>query len=167
MAVLVLNYDYQPIHITTWRRAIVLVLKQKAEIIEARPDRCLRTVRAEYAYPSIIRLMRYVPVPHKHIPLTRQNIFRRDGYRCAYCGTSHHLTIDHVIPRSQGGESTWENLVTACEPCNRRKGNRTPQQAGMPLLIRPRRPHHLLFWLRGAEEIDTSWRPYLMLEVRP
>ncbi|MCS6896026.1 MAG: HNH endonuclease [Bacteroidia bacterium] len=166
MAVLVLNYDYQPIHITTWRRAIILVLKQKAEVVEARSDRRLRTVRTEYAFPSIIRLMRYVPVPYKHIPLTRQNIFRRDGFRCAYCGTSHNLTIDHVIPRSQGGESSWENLVTACESCNRQKGNRTPQQAGMPLLIRPRKPHYLLFWLRGAEEVDTSWRPYLMLEAR-
>lgn len=166
MAVLVLNYDYQPIHITTWKRAVILILKQKAEVIEARPDRKLRTVRAEYPFPSIIRLLRYVPVPYKHIPLTRQNIFRRDGFRCGYCGTSHNLTIDHIVPRSQGGDDTWENLITACESCNRRKGNRTPQQAGMQLLIRPRRPHYLLFWLRGAEEIDTSWRPYLMLEAR-
>ncbi|MCS7153928.1 MAG: HNH endonuclease [Bacteroidia bacterium] len=166
VAVLVLNYDYQPIHITTWKRAIVLILKNKAEVVEARSDKVLRTVRAEYPFPSIIRLMRYVPVPYKHIPLTRENIFRRDGYRCAYCGATHNLTIDHVIPRSQGGDDSWENLVTACEPCNHRKGNRTPQQAGMKLLVRPRRPHYLLFWLRGAEEIDTSWRPYLMLEVR-
>lgn len=166
MAVLVLNYDYQPVHITTWRRAIVLILKQKAELIEAHPTRKLLTARAEYPYPSIIRLLRYVPIPYKNIPLTRQNIFRRDGYRCAYCGSSYNLTIDHVIPRSQGGTDTWENLVTACEPCNRRKGNRTPQQAGMQLLFRPRRPHYLLFWLRGAEEIDGSWRPYLMLEAR-
>ncbi|MCX8111634.1 MAG: HNH endonuclease [Bacteroidia bacterium] len=166
MAVLVLNYDYQPIHITTWKRAIVLLLKNKAEVVETRSDRKLRTVRAEYPFPSIIRLMRYVPIPYKHIPLTRQNIFRRDGFRCAYCGTSHNLTIDHVIPRSQGGDDSWENLVTACESCNRRKGSRTPQQAGMSMLFRPKRPHYLLFWLRGAEEIDHSWRPYLMLEVR-
>ncbi len=167
MAVLVLNYDYQPIHITTWRRAFVLVLKHKAELVEARTDRYLRTSQASYPWPSIIRLLRYVPAPYKSVPLTRQNIFRRDGFRCGYCGTTRALTVDHVVPRSQGGKDSWENLVTACESCNRRKGNRTPEQAGMPLLIRPRKPHYLLFWLRGAEAIDHSWRPYLMLEAAP
>jgi len=166
VAVLVLNYDYQPIHITTWRRAFVLVLLQKAEVVEARPDRVLRTVRAEYPWPSIIRLLRYVPVPYKQVPLTRQNVFKRDGFRCGYCGSRHNLTVDHIVPRSQGGTDSWENLITACEPCNRRKGNRTPEQAGMSLLFPPRRPHYLLFWLRGAEEVDKSWRPYLMLEGR-
>jgi len=166
VAVLVLNYDYQPVHITTWRRAFVLVLLGKAEIVEARPDRVLRTVRAEYPWPSIIRLLRYVSVPYKNVPLTRQNIFKRDGFRCGYCGSRHNLTVDHIIPRSQGGGDSWENLITACEACNRRKGNRTPEQAGLSLLFPARRPHYLLFWLRGAEEIDQSWRPYLMLESR-
>ncbi|MCX7607278.1 MAG: HNH endonuclease [Bacteroidia bacterium] len=166
MSVLVLNYDYQPIHVTSWRRAFVLVMLQKAEVIETRPQKTLRTVRAEYPWPSIIRLLRYVPAPYKNVPLTRQNIFKRDGFRCGYCGTSHNLTVDHIIPRSQGGGDSWENLITACEPCNRRKGSRTPEQAGMSLLVRPRRPHYLLFWLRGAEELDSSWRPYLMLEAR-
>ncbi|MCX7981082.1 MAG: HNH endonuclease [Bacteroidia bacterium] len=166
MSVLVLNYDYQPIHVTTWRRAFVLVLLQKAEIVEVRPGKRLRTARAEYPWPSIIRLLRYVPVPYKNVPLTRQNIFKRDGFRCGYCGTTRTLTVDHIVPRSQGGDDSWENLITACESCNRRKGNRTPEQAGMPLLFKPRRPHYLLFWLRGVEELDQSWRPYLMLEAR-
>ncbi len=163
MSVLVLNYDYQPIHITSWRRAFVLIYLRKAEIIESHPTQQIVTMRAAYPWPRIIRLLRYVPVPYRHVPLTRENIFKRDGYRCVYCGSSHHLTIDHVVPRSQGGEDTWENLVTACEPCNRRKGNRTPEQAGMRFLRRPHRPHYLLFWLRSASEIDPAWHPYLML----
>ncbi len=163
MSVLVLNYDYQPIHITTWRRAFVLVYLHKAEIVESHPARQIATMRAIYPWPRIIRLLRYVPVPYRHVPLTRENIFKRDGYRCVYCGIGQHLTIDHVVPRSQGGEDSWENLVTACESCNRRKGNRTPEQAGMRLLRRPQRPHYLLFWLRSAGEIDPAWHPYLML----
>ncbi|MEN2992147.1 MAG: HNH endonuclease [Bacteroidia bacterium] len=165
-AVLVLNYDYQPIHLTHWRRAFVLLLRQRAELIEARPDKTLRTVSRTYPYPSIIRLLRYVPVPYKQVPLTKANVFRRDGFRCVYCGSSQALTLDHVVPRSQGGDDSWENLVTACESCNRRKGNRTPAQAGMTLRVRPRRPHHLLFWLRSVEAIEPSWRPYLLLEAR-
>ncbi|MCS6789581.1 MAG: HNH endonuclease [Bacteroidia bacterium] len=164
VAVLVLNYDYQPVHITTWKRAFTLLYLRKAELVEARAGRVLRTVRKEYPWPSIIRLLRYVPAPYKQVPLNRQNIFRRDGFRCVYCGSPHNLTVDHVIPRSQGGTDSWENLVTACGSCNHRKGNRTPEQAGMALRYKPRRPHYLLFWLRGAEEIESSWRPYLMLE---
>jgi 5-methylcytosine-specific restriction endonuclease McrA len=163
VSVLVLNYDYQPIHITTWRRAFVLIYLRKAEIVESHPTQKITTVRATYPWPRIIRLLRYVPVPYRHVPLTRENIFKRDGYRCAYCGSSQHLTIDHVIPRSHGGEDAWENLVTACESCNRRKGNRTPEQAGMRLLRKPHRPHYLLFWLRSAGDIDPAWHPYLML----
>ncbi len=165
MSVLVLNYDYQPIHITSWRRAFVLVYLKKAELVETRADRKLVTPSSEYPWPSIIRLLRHVPAPYRNVPLTKENIFRRDGYRCMYCGSSRNLTIDHVIPRSQGGGDTWENLVTACEPCNRRKGSRTPQQAGMQFLQPPRRPHYLLFWLRGAGEVDPSWKPYLMLAM--
>ncbi len=163
VSVLVLNYDYQPIHITSWRRAFILVHLRKAEIIESHPAQHLVTARMVYPWPRIIRLMRYVPVPYRNVPLTRENVFRRDGYRCAYCGSPHHLTMDHVIPRSQGGEDIWENLVTACESCNRRKGNRTPEQAGLRLLQKPRRPHYLLFWLRSAGDMDPTWRPYLML----
>lgn len=161
--VLVLNQDYSPINISTLRRAFTLVYLRKAEIVESHPEKVLRTPSRSYPWPTVIRLTRYVKVPYKNVPLTRLNIFRRDGFRCVYCGSLHDLTLDHVIPRSQGGRDTWENLVTACNRCNHRKGNRTPEQAGMKMLRRPYRPHYLVLWIQTLDGISDSWRPYLML----
>ena len=136
--VLVLNASYEPLNITTWRRGLVMVLKGKAEGLEHDAS---RLIRADLLLPTVIRLRQFVRVPYRQLPLTRRNLFQRDGHRCQYCGTgSEPLSIDHVVPRSRGGGDTWENVTTACLPCNVRKGNRTPREAGMLLRAEPRRP---------------------------
>ena len=136
--VLVLNASYEPLNITSWRRAMVMMLKGKAESIE---DNFTRKIREGTYLPTVIRLKYYVKVPFRQLPLTRKNIFYRDSHRCQYCGnTKGQLSIDHVVPRSRGGLDTWENVVTSCLPCNVAKGNRTPQEANMPLRNTPRRP---------------------------
>ena len=136
--VLVLNASYEPLNITTWRRATVMLLKGKAERLEHDPSHPLRP---DTFLPTVIRLIQFVHVPYRPLPLTRRNIFQRDENRCQYCGfRGEPLSIDHVLPRSRGGSDSWENVATACLPCNVRKANRTPREAGMPLLREPRRP---------------------------
>ena len=136
--VLVLNASYEPLNITSWRRATVMLLKGKAEGLEHASDQPLRP---GFNRPSVIRLRQFVRVPFRALPLTRRNLFHRDGHRCQYCGSnSERLSIDHVIPRSRGGNHSWDNVTTACLRCNVHKGNRTPREAGMVLLRSPRRP---------------------------
>ncbi|MBF2077967.1 MAG: HNH endonuclease [Synechococcales cyanobacterium T60_A2020_003] len=141
--VLVLNASYEPLNITSWRRAIVLLIKGKAEQVEHNG----KIVYADFPLPTVIRLRHYVRVPYKEIPLTRRNILHRDGHSCQYCGYSgDDLTLDHVVPRSRGGNDTWENIVTACVRCNVKKGNRTPREANMLLRHAPHRPHSSLYF---------------------
>jgi 5-methylcytosine-specific restriction endonuclease McrA len=136
--VLVLNASYEPLNITTWRRATVMLLKGKAEGLEHDHD---HPIRPDLPLPTVIRLRHFVRVPYRPLPLTRRNLFQRDGHRCQYCGRSGEaLSIDHVLPRSRGGGDVWDNVVTACLPCNVRKGNRTPREAAMPLAMEPRAP---------------------------
>jgi len=136
--VLVLNASYEPLNITTWRRAMVMVLKGKAPGLEHDPS---RAVRPDLLQPTVIRLRQFVRVPYRPLPLTRRNVFQRDGHRCQYCGSGKEpLSIDHVLPRSRGGADSWDNVTTACLPCNVRKGSRTPREAGMPLRREPHRP---------------------------
>ena len=136
--VLVLNASYEPLNITSWRRATVMLLKGKAEGLEHAGDQVLRP---GFRRPTVIRLRQFVRVPFRPLPLTRRNLFHRDGHRCQYCGCSgDRLSIDHVMPRSRGGEHCWDNVTTACLRCNVHKGNRTPREAGMLLNCQPRRP---------------------------
>jgi 5-methylcytosine-specific restriction endonuclease McrA len=136
--VLVLNASYEPLNITTWKRALVMLLKGKAEGLEH--DRN-RAIRPDLLLPTVIRLRHFVRVPYRQLPLTRRNLFHRDGHCCQYCGYSgEKLSVDHVVPRSRGGTDSWENVTTACLSCNVRKGNRTPREAGMVLLRAPHRP---------------------------
>ena len=136
--VLVLNASYEPLNITTWRRASVMVLKGKAEGLE---HDTRRQLRPDVLLPTVIRLRQLVRVPFRPLALTRRNVFHRDGHCCQYCGYEGELlSIDHVIPRSRGGQDVWENVTTACLRCNVRKGNRTPREAEMPLKRVPRRP---------------------------
>jgi 5-methylcytosine-specific restriction endonuclease McrA len=108
-------------------------------------------------------LIFFVKVPFKKIILSRKNILRRDGHRCQYCGTSSNLTVDHMMPRSRGGEDTWENLVTACIKCNNKKGDRTPEESKLSLRIRPKRPSHITFIKNFAGKVDDTWKPYLYM----
>ena len=131
--VLVLNASYEPINVCTVRRAAVLILKNRAEVLE-KGDWALHAESLTLARPVVIRLLTYVRIPrdaHRR-KITRRAVFARDRWTCQYCGHERgNLTVDHVIPRSKGGPSTWENIVTCCAPCNRRKGDRLPKQANM------------------------------------
>jgi 5-methylcytosine-specific restriction endonuclease McrA len=162
--VLILNQNYEPMSIINARKAIVLLYLGKAELIEAHQQLRVRSVSDSMPFPSIVRLSMYVRVPFKRIILSRKNILRRDGHRCQYCGRSDlALTLDHIQPASRGGEETWENLVCACVECNNRKGDRTPDEAAMPLKRPPVRPNHVTFIRHVVGSLDERWKPYLFL----
>lgn len=159
--VLVLNASYEPLNITSWRRAIVLLIKGKAEQLEHNS----KILYADLPFPTVIRLRYYVRIPYKEIPLTRRNILERDRNTCQYCKAREKLTLDHIIPRSRGGGESWENLVAACVRCNVKKGNRTPKEADLVLLKKPRRPHSSLhFELIKCTENNHNqeWKKYLI-----
>jgi 5-methylcytosine-specific restriction endonuclease McrA len=163
--VLVLNQNYEPLSVCTVRRAFVLVLLGKAEVIEPQNGRVVRTVKQSWPVPSIVRLGLYISRPPKKILLSRKNIIKRDGHRCQYCGQSRTaMTVDHVIPRNRRGEDIWENLVCACVRCNNKKGHRTPEEAQMPLRRLPRRPNHITFIQRFVGLGDHRWKRYLFLD---
>jgi 5-methylcytosine-specific restriction endonuclease McrA len=160
--VLVLNATFEPINVCSVRRAVVLVLKQKAELVEEGAW-ALRSERASMSRPQVIRLVTYVHVPrdaHRR-KITRRAVFARDGWTCQYCGARSNLTVDHVIPRSKGGSSSWENIVASCAPCNRRKGDRLPRQANMHPRTTPRPPRAEIFITVASPTIPATWRAYL------
>lgn len=160
--VLVLNASYEPLNITSWRRAVVLLLKGKAEQVEHNG----KFISPNFPLPTVIRLRHYVRVPYKDIPLTRRNILHRDAHSCQYCGyTGDDLTLDHVIPRSRGGGDCWENLVTACVRCNVKKGSRTPKEAGMLLRYPPRKPYSGLYFevtKQVKSGMHQEWQKYVI-----
>jgi 5-methylcytosine-specific restriction endonuclease McrA len=160
--VLVLNASYEPLNITNWKRAIVLLIKGKAEELEHDNTFIYQTFRL----PSVIRLRYYVKVPYKDIPLTRRNVFERDKNACQYCSyKGDQLTLDHIIPRSRGGGDSWENLVAACVRCNIKKGNRTPKEAQMPLHKLPRKPYSSLHFEIAKctkDNLNHEWRKYVI-----
>ena len=159
---LVLNATYEPVNVCSVRRAAVLLLKEKAELVE----RAAWELRSEHTHmprPVVIRLVHYVAVPRdtQRRKITRRAVFARDGWACQYCGTRSNLTVDHVIPRSKGGDSSWENIVASCAPCNRRKGDRLPTQANMHPRRAPRAPHPHVFIAVATPRIPHAWRPWL------
>ena len=138
--VLVLNQNYEPLNVCNVKRALVMVITGKAEVLEQN-GLVLRTIDDDYHAPSVIRLAALIKRPRPQVKLTRREVFIRDGYVCQYCGVhTRDLTIDHVLPKSRNGPHTWENLVSACKTCNHRKGGRTAQEARMKLLREPFRP---------------------------
>jgi 5-methylcytosine-specific restriction endonuclease McrA len=160
--VLVLNASYEPLNVCTVRRAHVLVYKGKAEVLEEH-DQPLRTATSTYQRPHVIRLLHYVRVPRTvKRKISRRALFARDGWRCAYCGSTGRLTLDHVVPRSRGGDSVWENVVTSCAPCNLKKGNRLLEEVQMNLIAAPRPPAPALFVTLSAPKIPDGWQPYLV-----
>jgi 5-methylcytosine-specific restriction endonuclease McrA len=160
--VLVLNASYEPINIVPARRALTLVLGGKA-LVEERSKFVIRTSKINVPVPSVIRLMSYRRIPRQNRSISRKGILLRDGSTCQYCRSTlppKDLTLDHVIPRSRAGESTWENLVACCFPCNNRKGNRTPQEAGMVLAKQPRQiTIHAKHRLMIGDE--STWERYM------
>ena len=161
--VLILNADYSPMMICTIERAIVLVFLNKSELIHEAKDKFLHSISKSFPVPLVIRLKRYVNIPYKKVALTRTNIFKRDGHSCQYCGKKDHLTLDHVIPKSKGGETSWKNLVTACSRCNSNKGDRTPTEANMKLQSMPYRPTYASFILNFSGYVCDEWLPYLKI----
>tara|TARA_Y100001968_G_scaffold315327_1_gene341802 strand:- start:268 stop:765 length:498 start_codon:yes stop_codon:yes gene_type:complete len=163
LQVLVLNASYEPLNITSWRRATILMLKGKAESLEENPN---LQIRPNTNLPTVIRLRQFIKVPYRDIPLTRKNILQRDDNCCQYCGCiGHKLSIDHVLPRSRGGRDNWENVTTACLPCNVLKGNRTPEEANMQLKRKPHKPISNLSF-ETTRQINSGqhqeWKKYVI-----
>ncbi len=161
--VLVLNASYEPMQLISLRRAVILVLQDKAELVEAAQQR-LRASQVSFAVPLVIRLVRYIRLPRRlKLPCSRRGVLMRDRETCQYCGEMpgrQTLTIDHIMPRSRGGATSWENVVTACRDCNHRKGGRTPEEANMLLLSVPRQPQYVAFALLGELERHEVWKKY-------
>jgi 5-methylcytosine-specific restriction endonuclease McrA len=177
---LVLNAHWQPVGVATIARALVKVWRDAARVVDPvdyqlytwddwtalRPEQgepAIRTPRLHIRVPEVVTLRHYDTVPHQVVTFSRRNVFQRDHFTCQYCGRqpgSKHLTIDHVVPRCQGGVSTWENCVLACTACNARKGDHTPEQAGMPLHKRPIQPRWTVLSASPVPRME-SWSTFI------
>ena len=163
LPVLVLNQSYEPLNICRVRRAVVLIYRGKAEMLE-NGSGIIHSANCLFPVPSVIRLAYMIKRPRPERKLTRLEVFSRDQYTCQYCGReTRQLTLDHVIPRYRGGEHTWENVVSACIPCNRHKAGRTPEQAGMRLIHHPtpprdNNPFYLPYYY---QQTRAEWQKYL------
>jgi 5-methylcytosine-specific restriction endonuclease McrA len=160
--VLVLNANFEPIHVCNTRRAVALILAGKANMV-MNGRGYIRTVSASIPIPSVIRLEQMINRPRQRVKLTRREVFRRDNYTCQYCGRhTNELTIDHVIPRHLGGQHVWTNVVAACPSCNHRKGGRKLEEAHMHLLHTPIEPPASAIYLFGQElERNSEWKPFI------
>jgi 5-methylcytosine-specific restriction endonuclease McrA len=168
--VLVLNASYEPLQVIDWTRAITLLWQDKVEVLEEH-DQEIRSVSLTMKIPSVIRMLHMIRTKRRTpVKFTRMNVFSRDGFCCLYCGekfTAAQLTYDHIVPVAQGGKKSWENIATACMPCNARKEGRTPEQAKMPLLRKPRQP----LWAQcvtvtvGLRQTPETWKEYLYCQV--
>jgi len=163
-SVLLLNSSYEPLKIISWQRAVTMVFLGKVEIVDEYDDE-IRSVSIAIKAPAVVRLLRFVRIGRKSPPLCRTNVLARDKFECQYCSlvlTSREATLDHVLPRSQGGRTTWDNVVCCCSNCNRRKGGRTPREARMALRCRPVKPDWLpVLRIRLNGQIPSSWHIFL------
>lgn len=164
---LLLNSTFEPLRVVTWRKAILLVMLGKVEVIEEY-ERFIRGIRLSIPLPAVIRLNRFIKRKTPIIKFSRHNLYIRDRGICQYCGSpfdQKELTYDHVVPRSKGGQTEWTNIVTCCMSCNLRKGGRTPEEAGMPLIRKPKAPIWipLLTKSLGIQEPPSVWKDYLYL----
>ena len=161
---LVLNATYEPLCIVSTRRALVLVLDDKAELVHA-TDGQFRSERAAYPEPSVVRLAHFVKVPYRaRVALNRRAVFARDGHRCQYCGNAAE-NIDHVVPRSRGGTHTWDNVVAACRPCNTRKEDRLLSEVGLQLHRQPSVPRERTWIIAATGALRSDWEQYLQVEA--
>jgi 5-methylcytosine-specific restriction endonuclease McrA len=171
---LLLNATFEPLKVVHWQKAVTLWCQGKVEVIAVHPDREIRAVSFSFKLPSVIRLLRFVKIKRRfdYVPFSRANIYARDNHTCQYCSESFptaELTFDHVVPVAHGGRKDWENIVTCCVNCNRRKGGRTPAEAGMKLQRHPRRPDSapaIRMTIKfGINKAPDSWRDYLYWNV--
>ena len=159
--VLVLNQNYQPLNICNARRAIVLVGRGKAEMLENGRGH-VRSVSQTFPIPSVIRLVHMVKRPLMRRRLSRRAVFYRDGFSCQYCGSeTKELTLDHIVPRSRGGPHVWENIASACIPCNRRKAGLTPSEANLKLRREPKAPRPNPYYQFHHRHILEEWRQFI------
>ena len=167
--VLLLNITYEPLRIINWKKAIIMLTLGKVEVLEEY-NRDVHSVSFSIKLPSVVRLLRLVKKPKTPVKFSRQNIYIRDNYKCQYCGRElppDKLTWDHVIPKARGGKTEWENIVTCCMGCNRRKGGRTPSETSMKMIRKPRKPEWLpaLKITLGLKVMPQSWRDYLYWNI--
>lgn len=155
--VLVLNSDYSPLNVVPLIRGFNLVNKGKAEVIKKGESDIVTTV-GNFVRPLIIRLVNFVKFRPNKLRVNRKRIFARDSHQCGYCLSTKNLSIDHVIPKSRGGQNTWENMITCCKRCNGIKDNRTPEEAGMKLLFKPYQPN--IFSVVISEHVDKIWKEF-------
>ena len=161
MRTLVLNAGYEPLGVVSFKRALVLVLNEKARVLASDEEHPVFGTSGAYDRPAVILLTRYVRVPmNRMMPVSRRGVLRRDNQRCGYCGSSA-TTIDHVQPRSRGGKDTWENLVACCLKCNNIKGDLTPAEMNWTLRMTPRPPHGSTWLVRGVERALPDWEEFL------
>jgi 5-methylcytosine-specific restriction endonuclease McrA len=170
-ATLYLDVNYLPLRVEPWQRAISDLWIGKVEIVEHSRDRTIQGVSQTYSFPSVVRVLRRFKRDRIRIKFSRLNIYARDGFVCQYCRVrfpTEDLTFDHVVPRSRGGVTTWENIVTCCAGCNRMKGDRTPAEAGLSLLTRPKKPHYLpAVMVKMTGDIPAEWAPYWSTTLDP
>ena len=163
-AVLVLNANYSPMMVCTAKRAICLEILNKIDIL-ANYEEKVHSPSTTINLPSVIKIRDFIRYDNLSVDLNRKNILSRDEHVCQYCGGNRDpLTIDHILPKGRGGQDLWENLVTACKPCNQKKGNRTPEEANMLLKRTPKRPNRLHYFYKFVNEKQIEWRPYLFME---
>jgi 5-methylcytosine-specific restriction endonuclease McrA len=168
METLVLNQSYEPVARISWQRAVMLLWQGKVEVVEEYEDRLVRSVTVELRMPSVIRFLRHKRRGDRGVKFSRDNVYLRDHAQCQYCGqkvSRAEATYDHVVPRAQGGRTTWDNIVIACVGCNQKKGGRTPTQAKMALRSNPQKPHKLSGAVQLTFAYDKgmplSWRKFL------
>tara|TARA_E500000331_G_C17001939_1_gene602406 strand:- start:7 stop:513 length:507 start_codon:yes stop_codon:yes gene_type:complete len=161
MGVLVLNQDFTPLALCHVNRAFLLIFNAKAELVSESKSRVLRSISQSYPYPSVIKLNRYVSLPYRSVILNRHNIFKRDQYKCQYCGQTQDLTLDHLIPRSRGGKSVWTNLVTACLSCNAKKGDKLISETDLILYKKPIKPSFIMFLKNLNHQKQNEWDSFL------
>ena len=161
MRTLVLNAGYEPLGVVSFKRALILVLNEKATVLAGSQERAVHSAKKTLALPSVILLSRYVRVPTtRKIPVTRRGVLRRDAWRCAYCQKPAN-TIDHVQPKSRGGSDTWENLVACCLKCNNTKGDKTLGEIGWDLGFQPKMPNGAQWLVRGVDRVEPEWDTFL------
>lgn len=157
---LVLNASFEPLSVVTARRALVLVLSDRAVLVHGTGLE-FHSVSASFPEPSVVRLVHYVRVPHQtRVAVTRRSVFVRDGHRCQYCGAQAE-NIDHIVPRSRGGTHSWENVVACCRRCNTRKEDRLLEESGFHLARQPKAPRSRLWLLAASGEVRDEWAPYV------
>lgn len=161
--VLLLSSSYEPIAFCSMRKAINLMFLEKAEAVEDRDGVFLSGTQRTFRCPSIIRLRGDRNRIKIKVQLNRRNVMKRDGFSCMYCGSRSDLTIDHIVPRSKGGKTTWENLVTACTSCNNKKDNKDLHEVGFRLRTIPKTPNRIVFLRQEVNSIEENWKPYLYL----